>query len=107
MALKQGEVWWANIYDPYVDDAYTGRSDLLGYDRRAPLKTDTEIENSIESELWWSPFVDSDEVTVEVDDGVATLGGMVDTLGERQAATENAYEGGATLVDNDLVVNLD
>ncbi len=32
------------------------------------------------------------------------LTGTVDTWAERQAATENAYEGGAIVVDNDLAV---
>lgn len=96
----------AYIYDPYVDD-FVSDEDLIDYESRSPLKTDGEIADSIESELWWSPFVDSDEVTVTVDDGVATLTGTVDTWSERQSATENAYEGGATLVDNDLVVNYD
>lgn len=96
----------AYIYDPYVDD-YVSDDELIDYERRSPLKTDSQIKDSIESELWWSPFVDSDEVSVTVDDGVATLTGTVDSWGERQSATENAYEGGATLVDNDLVVNYD
>lgn len=96
----------AYIYDPYVDD-YISDDELIDYERRAPLKTDSQIKSSIESELAWSPFVDSDAVTVTVDDGVATLTGTVDTWGESRSATENAYEGGATLVDNDLVVNFD
>jgi osmotically-inducible protein OsmY len=96
-----------HLYDPYVDDTYVDRDMLAGYEERAPLKTDTEIRDAIESEIWWSPFVESDEVTVEVDDGIATLTGTVDTWSERQSATENAYEGGATLVDNDLRVSYD
>lgn len=66
---------------------------------------DWEIVEDIQSEVFWSPFVDSDEVTVVVVDGVATLTGTVDTLDEREAAVENAYEGGARLVDNDLLVD--
>ena len=97
----------ANLYDPYIDDSFVKSDDLLKYEKRAPLKTDEELEKAIESELWWSPFVDSDEVTVAVDDGIATLTGTVDTWGEYSAATENAYEGGATLVDNDLDVTYD
>jgi osmotically-inducible protein OsmY len=48
--------------------------------------------------------VDRDEVTVTVDDGVAELTGTVETWNERRAAEENAYEGGAVTVDNDLGV---
>ncbi len=67
-------------------------------------KTDWEIKEDIQSELWWSPFVDSDEITVSVDNAEATLSGTVDTWGEVQAAVDNAYEGGARSVVNDLKV---
>ena len=97
----------AYIYDPYVDDSYVSDDELIDYDRRAPLKTDSQIKDAIESELWWSPFVDSDDVTVTVDDGIAMLTGTVDTWSERRSASENAYEGGATLVDNELIVDSD
>lgn len=39
-----------------------------------------------------------------VKDGVATLEGTVDSWSEREAATENAYEGGARTVKNFLMV---
>jgi osmotically-inducible protein OsmY len=94
------------IYSPYLDDTI-GEDELIHYERRAPLKTDRQIKDSIESQLWWSPFVSSDQVTVTVADGIATLTGTVDTWNERDAATENAYQGGATLVKNDLVVDYD
>jgi osmotically-inducible protein OsmY len=93
------------IFDPYVDDTYVDDDHLVEYEPRTPLASDTELKKSIQSELWWSPFVDADQVTVSVNDGIATLSGTVDTWGERQAATENAYQGGATLVDNDLAIN--
>lgn len=67
-------------------------------------RTDLEIERDIERQLWWSPFVDADQVTVDVEDGVAHLAGTVDTHAERDAASENAFEGGAVFVDNDLLV---
>lgn len=94
------------FYDPYIDDGYVGDVEVYNYDRRAPTKTDAEIKEAIESEVWWSPFVNSDNVAVVVEDGVATLTGIVGSWAEHRAATENAYEGGATLVDNDLVVDL-
>jgi osmotically-inducible protein OsmY len=73
----------------------------------APFHTsasDTEIRSRIESQLWWSPVVDELQVEVDVTDGVATLTGTADSWVERAAATQNAYEGGATWVDNDLEV---
>lgn len=68
------------------------------------LKSDWEIREDIEDQLWWSPFVDSDEVRVTVTDGKATLAGTVDSLSERRAAAENAIEGGAHSVVNRLHV---
>jgi len=67
-------------------------------------KADWEIREDIRDELWWSPFVDANEVTVTVEDGEATLTGTVDSWSERRKATEQALEGGATLVDNRLDV---
>ena len=54
--------------------------------------------------MWWSPFVDEDEVNVEVEDGVATLTGTVDHWGEWKAAEDNAFDGGAWKVRNKLEV---
>lgn len=68
------------------------------------LVDDAEIHDQIRDELWWSPFVDSDEVNVSVNRGTATLTGTVDTWREFQAAEENAREGGAYVVVNNLSV---
>lgn len=95
------------MYDPYIDDQYIDREEMVRYERRSPYKSDEQIEDAIEGELWWSPFVDENQVNVTVDDGIATLSGTVNSWSERRAATDNAYEGGATLVDNELIVNLD
>lgn len=84
--------WDPTLYD-YDFDYSTTRS-----------KPDNEIKEEIDSQLWWSPWVDSDAVTVSVADGVATLTGMVDTWSERDKAAENAIEGGAVKVVNKLDV---
>ncbi|MBD3676136.1 MAG: BON domain-containing protein [Planctomycetaceae bacterium] len=88
-------------FDPLVDDSYYDYHWDLN---TTPLESDKEIRDDIQSELFWSPFVDSDQVTVNVDDGTATLTGTVDSWTERDSASENAYEGGAVFVDNDLLV---
>lgn len=67
-------------------------------------KTDWEIKEDIEDELFWSPFVDSNEVYVSVKDGIATLTGTVESWMERGAAADNAYQGGAKEVHNYLKV---
>jgi len=92
------------VYDPYTDEWYLYDYDWYVTTDRTTAKSDWEIETDIENELFWSPFVDSDEVNVEVDAGVAHLTGTVDTWAERRAAAENAIEGGAVAVDNDLAV---
>lgn len=92
-------------YDPHVDEWYPYDDSWYDYEPSQPATNDTNIKDSIESEMWWSPFVDSDEVNVDVDNGEATLTGSVDSWSEFQSAQENAYEGGATWVDNDLVIS--
>lgn len=67
-------------------------------------KPDWEIHQDVRDQLFWSPFVDEAQVTVQVTDGVVTLTGKVETWGERQSAEENAYEGGAKAVSNKLTV---
>lgn len=91
-------------YDPYVEDWYLYDYDWYDYQPSNTLVSDAEIQREINDELFWSPFVDGDEVRVTVNNGIATLTGTVDTWSERSAATENAFEGGATWVDNDLEV---
>jgi osmotically-inducible protein OsmY len=76
----------------------------LRVNRNWTPKDDWEIKKDIEDELWWSPFIDEEDVSVAVTDGIATLVGVVDTLIERRVATENAYEGGAKQVRNLLKV---
>jgi osmotically-inducible protein OsmY len=66
--------------------------------------SDAEIRSDIEREIWWSPFLDSEDVDVVVEDGEAILTGTVDSWAEVRDATENAYEGGAVWVRNRLEV---
>lgn len=93
-------------YDPYVYPYWSVYSyPWYGYPGDiTATETDWDIRENIQSELWWSPFVDEDEVNVSVKDGVATLTGKVDTWNEYLAARENAYEGGAVQVKNRLDV---
>ncbi len=103
-ALTVTETQRPMIRDPYVYDTYTYDYDWYDYEPANAVKPDSQIRQSIEDQLWWSPFVDSDEVIVTVEDGVATLTGTVDSWSEYRSATENALEGGAIAVDNDLAV---
>ena len=92
------------VHDPYLDDL--DPPDFRWY-RPEPLSPgagDAEIRAEIEDELWWSPFVDEDDVEVTVINGRAKLTGEVDSWSEYGAAARNAYEGGAVWVDNRLAV---
>jgi osmotically-inducible protein OsmY len=92
-------------YEPYLDGVYVYDFDWYDYEPSYTFVPDSEIRDEIQSQLWWSPFVDEDDVTVLVEDGVATLTGTVDSWSERESATQNAYEGGAVWVDNELSVD--
>jgi osmotically-inducible protein OsmY len=91
-------------YKPYVDEWRAPDFDWYYFEPEVTMKRDGEIKEEIKDELFWSPFVDADEVFVRVEEGVATLTGTVDSWTEYNAATENAYEGGATKVNNQLAV---
>jgi len=92
-------------YDPYVDPWML---DQYAWYHWSPAVvragSDADIYLEIENELFWSPYVNEDDVKVTVEDGIATLTGTVDTLAESEAAMRNAYEGGAVYVRNDLRV---
>ncbi len=91
------------VYNPYIYD--WSIYDYPWYQGIATTnKPDRAIESGINNELQWSPFVDSDQVNVSVEDGVATLTGMVDSWPEYKAARENAFQGGAVIVINKLRV---
>jgi len=81
----------------YVPDAYWPFQDI-------PKSLDAETKRKVESELFWSPFLDSDEIEVNVDNGTVKLTGYVDDYVERRIATKNAWEGGAEGVLNHLEV---
>lgn len=94
----------ASAYNPYWHDYDIHDYDWYDYQPHHTATTDPEIEEAIESELWWSPFVNSNEVQVVVDNGIASLSGQVASYSEKQAAEENAWQGGATWVNNEIDV---
>jgi osmotically-inducible protein OsmY len=77
-----------------------------GYDylRADPFGRDIDIAANIAEEMFWSPYVDSHDVKVTVDDGVATLKGTVESRSERQAAVASAYDGGARRVRDEIEI---
>lgn len=82
----------------YIDDRLSVRS------RIGVTLNDAELQEDVESELYWSPFVDAQGISVEVADGIVTLTGVARTWAEVRAAERNAREAGATHVRNRLTV---
>ena len=76
----------------------------LKIDKEPAIKTDWEIKRDIERQLFWNPFVDSDDIRVAVKDGVATLTGSVYTWYQLKDVMKNALEGGARWIINRLDV---
>jgi len=71
---------------------------------RDDVRTDQEIKEAVESQFAWSLSVDGSNIDIAVQDGAVTLSGMVDDYDEKLNASENAYEGGARRVNNQLRV---
>jgi len=67
-------------------------------------KTDVELMKEVNNQLWWSPFVNEDDVVVSVEQGVVRLKGEVDTRREKSAAIDNAIDAGAVDVIDEIVV---
>jgi osmotically-inducible protein OsmY len=61
-------------------------------------RSDETIKADVEDELFWSPYVDSEDITVKVKDGDVTLEGVATDWAEADAAVGNAFEGGARSV---------
>lgn len=104
----------SKAYDPFPYDPYVDTWRIYDFDWYHRPSQDTDdmdslgdarLKEEIKDELFWSPFVDADQVKVTVDDGIATLKGEVDSWVESHVAVENAYEGGARAVLNELAVN--
>jgi osmotically-inducible protein OsmY len=80
-----------------VEDALLVQPPRLGM-------ADADLGRSVNERLTRSGWVSPSGVRVHVTEGVVALDGSVDTLNERQAATEIAYEAGARRVLNRLTV---
>ncbi len=91
------------VYNPYYFP-YAPLWEAWYYAPAKPARSDAAIATDIRDELLWSPFVDESQVKVSVSNGTATLTGQVSSQVERMAATQDAFEGGATVVDDKLVI---
>jgi osmotically-inducible protein OsmY len=91
-------VWVPSVFPfgPYVE----------GWHYVAPetAQSDAAISHGIEQQLEWSPVIDPEHIRVEVHNGKAMLSGTVDSLRERQAAVESAFQAGAIAVEDHLKI---
>jgi len=101
----------ALVYRDLGYDPYWAYGPFYSYwDRdRSPYSTwpnisDAEMKADIETEMFWSPWVDTADITVEVASGVTTLTGTASSWLGYYKATESAYQGGARQVNNNIIV---
>jgi osmotically-inducible protein OsmY len=76
----------------------------LGVNYTQEWKSDNQIKLDIESQFFWSPFVDAAKINVSVANGVATLTGEADSLHDITEVTKNAFEGGAQHVISKITI---
>ncbi len=76
----------------------------LDVNYRWPWKSDKEIEKDVENQLYWDIFVDSENISVKVKNGIVSLYGAVDDREELLAVVKNAFEGGAKIVRSFLKI---
>ena len=71
------------------------------------LRTDTDIQKDIVSELQWEPSLRNDDIAVGVRDGVVTLAGFVDSYADRWKAERVASKvKGVKAIANEIEVKL-
>jgi osmotically-inducible protein OsmY len=71
------------------------------------MKTDTELQRDVMSELKWEPTIHAAEIGVAVKDGVVTLSGNVDSYGKKWAAHRAAMRVyGVTAIAEEIKVTL-
>lgn len=94
----------APVYNPYLHEPFVANAPWHGRLPERTLRSDEEIAQGIARELWWNPFVDAEEIKVEVHHGLATLVGAVDSSIEHGAAVQSALRGGAVGINNEMDV---
>jgi hypothetical protein len=57
-----------------------------------PFRSDEDIRREIEDTFVWDTWVNSDEVKVQVKDGVATITGEVDSITAKRSAGDDAWD---------------
>jgi osmotically-inducible protein OsmY len=78
--------------------------DLSEVSEPQPHLSDEQIKKNIKDRFFWSPFVDSDDIKVTVNGGVATLTGTVGTSIGWGETEKDAHRSGASYVLNRVTV---
>lgn len=91
-------------YD-YPYGTYTGR---YYYGTYGPYygrvaRSDEEVRDEVRNRMVWDSWVDADQVNVEVKGGVVTLTGEVDSLVEKRAAGDDAWDTTGVVDVNNLL----
>lgn len=58
--------------------------------QKAPMKTDSQLQQDVQAELQWEPAVDATHIGVEVTDGIVTLAGHVNSYAKKWDAESAA-----------------
>ena len=82
----------------------TSLTNHIGFSNPEIEKSDWEIQLDFENQVWWSPFLSSQDIVATVEDGKATLSGSVQHMHQRLIAEQQAFEAGASMVINRLRV---
>jgi osmotically-inducible protein OsmY len=67
-------------------------------------KSDGEISDAIQTQFWQSPMVYVEAAGISVENGVATLSGIVRSIDDFESARQRAYDAGAKRVQNRLEI---
>lgn len=67
-------------------------------------KPDDQIKEDFHNLIWWTPFVNEEQIDAKVEDSEITLTGKVDNMREKYVADICAYQSGAEKVKNNIVV---
>ena len=71
------------------------------------MKTDSEIERDVKTELGWNPDLNSTDIAISVKNGVVTLAGFVPRYIDKYEAEKAAKRvSGVLAVANDIEIRL-
>ena len=96
---------------PYPQRPANPRSFYIGF--HGPYagrvrRSDEDIKRDVESALFYDTWVNSNEINVEVKDGVVTLTGTVHAPVEKRSAEDDAWEvAGVRDVQNNLRIQIE